>query len=1473
MGNRIILLSLSFFLYFTNDLLAQLSVSASAEAASCAANGRIRVTVSGGSGDYTYQLSGPCAENIPPQQESVFDFLKPCVYTVVVVDRQTNASDKTEVEVTGDYQEMMLSVVSEGCNQRLVVEGGRRPYRFSFSPDGIDGPYQPNNPVNSSLFTNLSGSDIHLAVEDACGIRKAIATPPLLNPIRAVRFPATEEPGIALEVEGGSEPYTFRLFNDTDTLELTRDFIPWDSMLCDARLEVSDECSAIVQRVNYQPLGAVLCVNFADGTAEAEALRGVPPYIFTAFTPEGEFTSTTGSFEGLPINTTNYDFVITDACGLEQPFDPQTRLRLDVAESDQGCTDDVLNFNAVRECAGQLLPPVVATCLNCTAQDTAEINSFDQQVSWSGYQAGEWDILLENECGDRTRCQDELIVELTPGCDSIVARIVDLFTCDNGTTSRRVITGDDVTFFLRDEGGTLLVEDNETGLFDNLSQGTYEVTAVLPDCDTLRNVATLSAPEPIDPFLETWVDYAVEEGVCQLFYDVFIGKESAPYVLSGGPDGDYHQVLNDFGENNCPTFGVRLRPGTYTLASMSQCGAKTIELPNPEYDLTVSLVDNCPGDAKVLADGARTLEEWETYFAPYDLNVRNLFPDYYQDQNGRGSRQEEGFTFRGLEAGVQTIYLYAMEDRGCPIDTVEIEAPEYTPVEIGLDGDVVCDNNNTTDLDIQITGGQGPYLLRKLDCDNSQTLASFDLEEGEQFVDEGLPLGGYCYAVSDVCQVSADFQVRVRLFADSIRVGYSCDGMLHLSVDSLPVGYTWRDGSGAVLGDQYRLSIPAPEQDETYTVEVALEECVVERSVVVPAREVIPSVEIIHAGIAPVICGVEPTMLTAVTNQMNQVLWNTGDTSGVLMAATPGLYTVVSTNDLGCLDTARLDLAQVTPPSPAIVGRPGFCVDERTTLSLDQGYESVRWSTGEELDSIIVARAGPVLVTVSDENGCTGQDSLTVVEWPLPSPLISADTLICPNTTTLLSLSRSYDAYDWSDGAMTPTTSVPAGSYAVTVTDENGCRNQNDISIAERPQLFARLSGDTTICAGDSAFLSVSLTQPWNATEFRLLGSAGEDLLLQSTGDTTFWLPVNTKTDLSLNNVVIAGYDCPVVAEGTPRIVANRVNLVIQDTPIACPRGTDGALEVFAASNYPPYDFNWRAGQNTAAITGLGEGLYTVTVSDQLGCVSTDSFALQAPLPIRPELMAIPPLCRDIDDGLISLDAVRGGTPPFRWRLNGEERGGAPGEAAGLAPGAYAIALSDANDCPWDTTVVFATPPAFSLDMGEDQTIVIGETARLEPITNAAAVVYWQWTASPALEMDSALIQEVQPVERKTDFTLTVRNDYGCELTGSVSVFVDKESQFDAPSAFSPNGDGRNDRFVLYGKPSNVETIDLFEIYDRWGNKVFETTGMELNNELTGWDGAVNGQLLSPGVYVWMARVQRVDGEMIMVYGDVALVR
>lgn len=93
-----------------------------------------------------------------------------------------------------------------------------------------------------------------------------------------------------------------------------------------------------------------------------------------------------------------------------------------------------------------------------------------------------------------------------------------------------------------------------------------------------------------------------------------------------------------------------------------------------------------------------------------------------------------------------------------------------------------------------------------------------------------------------------------------------------------------------------------------------------------------------------------------------------------------------------------------------------------------------------------------------------------------------------------------------------------------------------------------------------------------------------------------------------------------------------------------------------------------------------------------------------------------------------------------------------------------------------------------------------------------------------------------------------------------------------APNAFSPNGDGRNDYFTLYGAADWVQ-LNSLRIYDRWGALVFERLEPALGSETDGWDGTIQGRTLPAGVYVYFAELSGPAGETEVMNGEVVLLR
>ncbi len=92
------------------------------------------------------------------------------------------------------------------------------------------------------------------------------------------------------------------------------------------------------------------------------------------------------------------------------------------------------------------------------------------------------------------------------------------------------------------------------------------------------------------------------------------------------------------------------------------------------------------------------------------------------------------------------------------------------------------------------------------------------------------------------------------------------------------------------------------------------------------------------------------------------------------------------------------------------------------------------------------------------------------------------------------------------------------------------------------------------------------------------------------------------------------------------------------------------------------------------------------------------------------------------------------------------------------------------------------------------------------------------------------------------------------------------------PNAFSPDADGINDYFTIYGGAS-ARNIRILRIFDRWGELLFETADIPPNSEPLGWDGKFKGDELPSAVYTYYAEVEFIDGEVLQVKGDLTLLR
>ena len=184
--------------------------------------------------------------------------------------------------------------------------------------------------------------------------------------------------------------------------------------------------------------------------------------------------------------------------------------------------------------------------------------------------------------------------------------------------------------------------------------------------------------------------------------------------------------------------------------------------------------------------------------------------------------------------------------------------------------------------------------------------------------------------------------------------------------------------------------------------------------------------------------------------------------------------------------------------------------------------------------------------------------------------------------------------------------------------------------------------------------------------------------------------------------------------------------------------------------------------------------------------------------------------------------------------------------------GSATVSVSDINP---NTVIATANPSA----------IQPGESSQLN-VTPPNGVSY-DWSPGGTLN-DSTISNPVATPDVTTTYFVVV-TDGVCTRSDSVTVIVHElrceDPDIFVPSGFSPNGDGTND--VLFVRGIHVTELE-FKIFDRWGEKVFETTNQEI-----GWDGTFKGQLVEPAVFVYYLDAVCADGQKFFKKGNVSVLR
>ncbi len=595
-----------------------------------------------------------------------------------------------------------------------------------------------------------------------------------------------------------------------------------------------------------------------------------------------------------------------------------------------------------------------------------------------------------------------------------------------------------------------------------------------------------------------------------------------------------------------------------------------------------------------------------------------------------------------------------------------------------------------------------------------------------------------------------------------------------------------------------------------------------------------------------------------------------------------GPYTVTVTDINGCTASANVVITQpATVVTSTTTQTRLACFGQNTGEGRviptgGSGSYTYRWSNLQSTATVGNLAKGKYFVTVTDINGCVAKDSIDAATRDSITATLTMVQPRCYNTGTgtLAVTSVTGGAgnnnlsnyfFRWSTNpiqtAAIATNVLGNRPYAVTITDNENCTNVAYTFLPQPGPITLSSVIRPVSCYGGSdgeaqinAFGTVnSFTFAWNDARNQITQRATQ-------------LPTGRYTVL-VKDSVGCSKDTTISVGQPPRLKLDSKTIVDNK----CVGDTTGSIAVTFAGGTPIYNYLWSNNVNTPNQSNLRSGTYILTVSDANGCKYNDTITIKSPKAIDADLSTMPVRCYGDRNGVITINAF-GGTTPYLYSLDGKNFNGIS-QIVGLKSSAYDVYVKDAYGCIWFTKENVGTPPKFSLDATADVVINLGEKIQLfaNPQNAQGKVVYtWKQPYDSTLTCLKCPNPTAAP-KSTIVYSVVGIDSVGCRATDSVKITVEKQRNIYVPTGFTPNNDMINDKLIVHGRPGTM--IDLFRIYDRWGELVYEAREFEINSENAGWNGTFKGIDMMSGIFVWYVEATYIDGAKESLKGHTTLIR
>lgn len=759
--------------------------------------------------------------------------------------------------------------------------------------------------------------------------------------------------------------------------------------------------------------------------------------------------------------------------------------------------------------------------------------------------------------------------------------------------------------------------------------------------------------------------------------------------------------------------------------------------------------------------------------------------------------------------------------------------------------------------------------------------------------------GVYQLVVSDDngCEGMDEVDILAYQNPDPQILGFSeiCPGdTTHLTLSETYVAYSW---TGGIEAPNLSVSLPG-------TIEVQVENeqgCLGQTSLDIIGLSA-PEFEISGD---TTFCSGGSTLLS-VPDQFTNYQWSPSGNFPELQVDQPGTYSVTVTNGVGCSTSQIISVAEIELPQPEVGTNQTMDCEIRSvtiggTNPLPPNDFTYIWS-GPGIDAVNqndpqpeVDMAGPYRLIVEDLTfGCLSEEYEIEVFDLMYEPAVDialAEQLNCLVETTPLDGSASENRptiqYHWysENGLLTISDEAVievanGGWYYLEVLDTLTKCQAIDSLFVEEDREYPTLQLDapgilncyisTLQLDGQGSSIGAEFSYDWSSPDGSIV--QGENTLTP-TVDAPGWYIFSVQNEsnecISVDSILVQqDIEPPIASAGSNQVL----DCIVRELML------DGS----ASSIGPIFRYHWADETGTPLPQANllqpqvnQEGIYYLTVTNiENGCTNTDEvqIAEEAEYPSLTDFSLVHPTCFGESTGQIMVNTVESGSPPYLYALN-DQGFSAEGNFLNLPAGTYDLSIEDVLGCAITIPIVIEEGSRIQIELGEDQRINLGETLEIRPILTQPGIgaVQYQWHTVEGDSCQHCDLIQLRPFESQ-DVEVVGTDEQGCTSTDILTIFVAHPDEVYIPNAFSPNNDGINDQFMVYSG-EDVSRIRSILILDRWGGYIFEAFDLAPNEESSGWDGKIGGQLAMPSVFAYLIEVEFIDGDTKVFKGDVTLIR